>query len=227
MKISFVIPAFNEEAYIGRCLESIIGEVSKHQADAEIIVVNNASTDKTAEVAKSYPGVKVVDEPRKSAVQARHTGYLNASGDLIAGIDADSALTPNWFSIVKKEFSSDQKLVGLSGPYIYDDVSKRLRRAIGIYYRIAFIVYFVMKFIFRTSSMMQGGNMVIRKSALDQLGGYDLSFSFYGDDTDLARRLHSLGNVKFISKLNVYSSGRRMMGEGIFLTGFRYATNYF
>jgi len=71
MVLSFVVPAFNEEAYIGDCLESILQQTKQIQDSIEIIVVNNASTDRTREVALSYPGVRVVDEPRKGLTFAR------------------------------------------------------------------------------------------------------------------------------------------------------------
>ena len=62
-KLAFVIPAYNEEALIGKCLESVVAEIARSGADAEIIVVNNASTDRTGEIARSFPTVRVVDEP--------------------------------------------------------------------------------------------------------------------------------------------------------------------
>ncbi|MFN4211965.1 MAG: glycosyltransferase family 2 protein, partial [Devosia sp.] len=59
MRLAFVIPAYNEEALIGKCLESVIAEIARSGADAEVIVVNNASTDRTGEIARSYTGVRV------------------------------------------------------------------------------------------------------------------------------------------------------------------------
>ena len=50
MKLAFVIPAYNEEALIGKCLESVVAEIARSGADAEIIVVNNASSDRTGEI---------------------------------------------------------------------------------------------------------------------------------------------------------------------------------
>src|SRR5688572_26560882 len=100
VKISFVIPAYNEADGIGDCLRSIIAEIDRTGGDAEIIVANNASTDATRRVAESFPGVKVVDEPRKGIVWARRAGYLASSGELIANIDADNRLTPGWLKTV-------------------------------------------------------------------------------------------------------------------------------
>ena len=96
MKISFVIPAYNEEGYLGECLASVRRELARGRYDAEVIVVNNASTDKTAEIARSFPGVIVVDEPKKGLSQARHSGFAASSGDLIANVDADTILPKGW-----------------------------------------------------------------------------------------------------------------------------------
>ena len=123
MKISFVIPAYNEEDYLPKCLEAILQEKQKGKYDMEIIVVNNASTDSTRKVALSYPGVIVVDEPKKGLTYARQAGFLNSTGDIIANIDSDSILTPDWLDTVMNNFTKNPKLVALSGPFIFHDLS--------------------------------------------------------------------------------------------------------
>jgi glycosyltransferase involved in cell wall biosynthesis len=227
MKISFVIPAYNEEAYIGKCLESIQKEINHNDVDAEIIVVNNASTDRTREIALSSPGVKVVDEPRKGLPKARQAGYLNTEGDLIANVDADNMLPDGWIAKVQREFSRNEKLVGLSGPVIYHDLSWFKNIQVKMFYVLGYVSYLFTHFILRKGGMLQGGNFVLKKSALDKVGGYNTEIDFYGEDTDIARRIQQAGYVKFTFQLPMYSSGRRMAKEGLFATGIRYAMNYF
>ncbi len=227
MKLSFVIPAYNEELYIGKCLDSVFRELKHTPCDCEIIVVNNASVDRTKEVASSFPGVKVVDEMTKGIVHARHAGFVASSGDLIANIDSDTVLTPGWISKVISEFDKDPKLVALSGPFIYHDAPKSVQRATGFFYRLGYAGYLMNRFVFRVGSMLQGGNFVIRRTAWEKAGGFDRSISFYGEDTDVARRLHPLGKVKFTFKLPMYASSRRLMNEGVFVMGLRYALNHF
>jgi hypothetical protein len=60
-----------------------------------------------------------------------------------------------------------------------------------------------------------------------KLGSPDLRFSFYGEDTDMARRLSKVGGVKFTFRLPAQSSGRRLVGEGVFTIGLRYSMNFF
>jgi glycosyltransferase involved in cell wall biosynthesis len=226
LKLSFVIPAYNEESYLGRCLESIIREIENSSRDAEIIVVNNASTDETKAVAASYPPVTVVDEPRKGIVKAREAGYLAATGDLIANIDADNMLPEGWLERVFKEFSKNERLAALSGPLIYYDLSLLYRFQTRAFYVIGYLTYLLNHYILRKGGMLQGGNFVVRRSALEAIGGYDTNIDFYGEDTDIARRMQKAGRVKFTFGLPMYSSGRRMAKEGLFYTGVRYALNY-
>ena len=128
--ISFVVPAYNEEKHLTKTLIAITSEIERTGCKAEIIVVNNASTDGTRELAASFPEVVVVDEPVKGLVQARRAGFLRASGDLIANVDADTIVPEGWLNRVLAEFRHRPGLVALSGPYIYYDVPKRTRAAV-------------------------------------------------------------------------------------------------
>jgi glycosyltransferase involved in cell wall biosynthesis len=231
MKISFVVPAYNEETLLPRSLSAIRDEISRAGQilgqDAEIIVVNNASTDRTREVAEAIEGVQVVDEPRKGLVQARWCGFEHSSGELIANIDADTVIPPGWLTEVMRQFDKSNTLVALSGPYIYYGVPRRVNWVVGAYYRLAWTMYFFNRFVLDVGSMLQGGNFIVKRSAMLKLGQPSLRFSFYGEDTDMARRLSKVGGVKFTFKLPAQSSGRRLVGEGVFTIGLRYSMNFF
>lgn len=224
--VSFVVPAYDEEKNLARSLAAIISEARLSGVATEIIVVNNASTDGTAELAASFPEVTVVDEPVKGLVQARRAGFLRATGALIANVDADTIITPGWLGRVAKEFQRDPDLVALSGPYIYYDVSRPTRAAVRVFYVMGYGFYVLNRFVLRAGSMLQGGNFVVRRAALEEIGGYNPLFSFYGEDTDLARRLNAVGRVKFTFRLPALSSGRRLQEEGLMRIGLRYAMNF-
>ena len=74
--------------------------------------------------------------------------------------------------------------------------------------------------------MLQGGNFIVSRQGLDAAGGYNSDFSFYGEDTDLARRLSKVGVVKFSFSLRALSSGRRFVREGLVKVGWRYSVNF-
>jgi glycosyltransferase involved in cell wall biosynthesis len=224
--VSFVVPAYNEEALIAACLRAIRAEIGRTGCAAEIIVVDNGSTDATREIALSMPGVIVVDEPQRGLVAARRAGCEAARAKLIANVDADTILTEGWLSTALGEFARTPNLAALSGPYIHYDLPRPAQWVAKIFYGIAFVVYLLMRFVFRAGSMMQGGNFIVAKSALAAAGGFNSDFCFYGEDTELARRLSKVGAVKFSFALPAFSSGRRFAAEGLFRVGCRYATNY-
>ncbi|MDT7950548.1 MAG: glycosyltransferase family 2 protein [Acetobacteraceae bacterium] len=226
IRLSFVVPAFNEEALLPSCLKSIQAEIARSGVRAEIVVVDNASTDQTAAVGRSFTGVTVVAEPRKGLAQARKAGFDASSGVLVANIDADTLLPPGWIDRVEAEFARDRRLVTVSGPYDYYDVPFRMRASARLFYVVGFCTYSVNRFVLRVGSMVQGGNFVVKRDALIEAGGFDPSIKFYGEDTDIARRMAKIGAVKFTWKLMAKSSGRRLKGDGLLMTGFRYSCNY-
>jgi cellulose synthase/poly-beta-1,6-N-acetylglucosamine synthase-like glycosyltransferase len=193
----------------------------------EIIMVNNASTDRTREVAMGFKGVRVVDEPRKGLTFARQAGFAASTGELIANVDSDSRLTEGWVATVLKEFAAEPKLVALSGPFIYYDMSPSQRVSVRVFYAIAYLVYAVNRWVLRAGSMVQGGNFVLRRTALEKIGGFNTAIAFYGEDTDIARRMNQVGEVKFTFDLKMFSSARRLKKEGTLRIALRYTINYF
>ena len=231
MRLSFVIPAYNEEAYLPACLESILDQIKGLDTLTEIIVVNNASTDATREVALRYPGVIVVDEPRKGLTFARQAGFAASSGELIANVDSDSRLTPGWVANVLAAFdaqvaSGKRPLAAYSGPILYYDLTPRQRVLVHVFYLTAWTTYAMNRYILRVGSMVQGGNFVTARWALEEIGGFNLAISFYGEDTDIARRLNDVGEVRFTFDLKMFSSARRLKKEGMLTMAARYSINY-
>lgn len=230
MRISFVVPAFNEQAYLGDCLAAIQRELihvfgQDWQRCAEVIVVNNASTDGTGEVARAA-GVTVVEEPRKGLTFARQAGFAASRGQLIANVDADSRLTPGWVQAVLEHFERAPELTALSGPLVYYDLAPRQRQLVKVFYGLAFLTYAINRWVLRAGSMVQGGNFVVSRSALEAIGGFNLGIAFYGEDTDIARRLSEVGPVRFTLKLKMLSSARRLRHEGILTMAAKYSVNY-
>jgi glycosyltransferase involved in cell wall biosynthesis len=226
MRLSFVVPAYNEEAYLPACLESILAQTRELGDQVEIIVVNNASTDRTRDVALGYPGVRVVDEQRKGLTFARQAGFAASTGELIANVDSDARLTPGWVAQVLREFEGRPELVALSGPLVYYDLTPSQRITVRLFYAVAFLVYLLNRYVLRAGSMVQGGNFVLRREALEKIGGFNTAIAFYGEDTDIARRMNGVGEVKFTFDLKMLSSARRLKQEGMMTIAWRYTVNY-
>lgn len=218
MKLSIVVPAFNEEKYIANCLEAL--EKYLPSEVIEIIVVDNASTDKTAKIAKKFKQVKVVKEKKKGVSYARQKGLMEAKGKYVAFIDADTQITPNWYKQVKKELSK-KDVVCLSGPSYYYDFSRIKNMNIKLYWK------FVVKTAYKvTGYVIQENNFIVKKDILLSIGGFDTNIRFYGDGADIGKRLSKVGKVKFSNKLIVFSSARRFNKEGFYKVGAKYAANY-
>jgi glycosyltransferase involved in cell wall biosynthesis len=228
MKISVVVPAYNEEKNIGACIAAIENSRARlHGHGSEVIVVDNNSTDGTARIAASFPGVMVVKETRKGIVWARKAGQEAATGDVVAHVDADNRPDADWLSKVVREFENDPDLVCLSGPLFYYDLPAHIRALIAFYYRVGYCFYLLNRFVFNVGSMVQGGNFALKRQALDRAGGFDTTIDFYGEDADIARRMHKVGHAKFLLSLTMPSSGRRVAHEGVLTMGIRYPLNYF
>ena len=217
--ISFIIPCYNEEQYIGDCIRSIKKQASERFIFYEIIVVDNNCTDKTALIAFAE-GALVVSEKRKGVVFARQKGYEIAKFPLIANIDADSRLGEGWVENAIAHINKDD-VVAVTGPLIYDDVSTSMNIMTKFYYYLA---WFSNNYI---GVFLQGGNALIKKSALDKVNGYDTSIAFYGEDTMTAKRIQQFGKIKFVMKLKLHSSPRRLKDQGILNTSWLYLSNYF
>ena len=223
MNVSFIIPAYNESNYIDVCLGSIYQEIRRwnhfnsKDDKFEVIVVDNNSVDGTDEIAKSY-GATVVYELKKGITHARQAGFKAAKYDIQAYIDADNFLQYGWLDNLK-EFD-DPEVVAISGPPYYHNFNIFYRTCAALFYKITMIAH-------KFGPTIQGGNYVVRKSALEKIGGHSTDILFYGEDTDLALRLSKVGKIKLLPKMWIYFSDRRFKTQGYFDTTFTYIINYF
>ncbi len=213
MKISVVIPAHNEEKNIAATIQALLVQ---DYPDYEIIVVNNASTDKTLEVASRFP-VKVVTELRKGLLWARERGRVEAVGEIIANIDADCLPDTDWLSSGFSHFKNE-KIVAVSGPYDYYDAEPYFRKSSLLFQKNVYPFFnnLFQTIIFKRGATLIGGNNFIRASILQKAGGYDTSITFYGEDTDTAKRVSDHGRVIFSRNVLMKTSARRFKAEGKF-----------
>ena len=200
---------------------------NKNRKDFEVIVIDNASTDKTKKIAKSFKGVKVYTEKRKGTNFARNLGLKKSSGILIANIDADSTLNKKWLDTVLYEFENKPYLVALSGPCKFFDLPLYSNLLISLYYYLIHPFYIISNKLFGTGGLIMGGNLVVKREALIKAGGYNQNLTFHGDDFDTAARLSKVGEILFNYKLTINTSGRRIRGEGLLKSSYKYLVNHF
>ncbi len=216
MKISVVIPVYNEEQYIKKCLEAIMAQT--RPAD-EIIVVDNNSTDKTIEIAKTFP-VKTVNEKKQGIIPARNRGFAEAKGDIIARTDADTIVGKNWLKKIETAFEKDSALMGLSGPARFSEVPSMVQVSnwpTNMFFKS-------LKQILKHDCLF-GPNMSLRKTAWNKVKkDVCLKDTQVHEDIDLSIHLAFYGKIKYDPKLVVESSPRRWKKLAPY---FNYSYRYF
>ena len=212
LKISVIVCAHNEAKSLPACLHSLLAQT---RIPDELLVINNASTDETRAMAQQIPRVRVVDEPRKGLVRARETGRRAASGDILVYVDADCRAPLTWLERIERRFAREPALVGLSGPYRYYDWDVWGRLLIRAYdLSLAPATQVLFKHVLRLGTIFYGGNFAVRSEALRQIGGFDTSIEFHGEDTNLGRRLFAIGKVALCYDCYLYTSARRYVAMG-------------
>lgn len=203
MKISYIIPAYNEEAYIAKCIESILRQSRKPH---EIIVVNNNSKDKTAEIAKGYPAVTLLSEPKQGMIYARNTGMNHATGDILARIDADTILFPDWGKIVSDAFeTAPPSLAAVTGPGTFYDIS--LSPFFSNFQR--FFYFGIVRACIHMVPLW-GSNMAIRRDVWHEIfPKLQLDGERVHEDIDITLALRPKYTTQFISTLRPLISARR------------------
>lgn len=214
IRVSLVIPAYNEEHHLKACLESIAAQEAH---PFEVIVVDNASTDHTASIAQSYDFVKLVTEKRQGVVFARDAGFNAARGDVIGRIDSDTQLPPTWVADVQRLFA-DTDFDAVSGRIHYHDIAlKNVADAIDFFFRRRL----ASQLAHSNTVFLQGANLAMRRKSWLRVRDKLCHLDGVHEDFDLAIHLQEMGClVGFDEKLVASISGRRAA------MGFIEATHY-
>jgi glycosyltransferase involved in cell wall biosynthesis len=205
--LSIVIPARNEERHIRKCLDAIAAQTIKPD---EVIVVDNDSSDKTAEVARSYPFVKVLHEPKKGIVFARDRGFDAVKSDIIARLDADTVLPPTWVARVLKFYSEPDnwhKAV-TGGCYFYNLHTGHLTG------RSYDLVVFRFNRLLLGHYFPWGSNSALPREAWAKVRGEVCQKANIHEDLDLGFHLNKAGyKIEYKSNLRVGAVARRVVTE--------------
>ncbi|HET9648731.1 MAG TPA: glycosyltransferase family A protein [Microlunatus sp.] len=199
LRFSVVVPAYNEEAFIADTLRSL--RQQDFRGSYEIIVVDNNCTDATVEVARSFD-VRVVSEPEPGVCQARQRGLLEATGDVVISVDADTIYPRNWLSRIAKSFGSRPGVVGVAGPCRYRDAPWWIGGFTTLLFGLVGAVYGITGWV----GYVTATNTAYLKRDFD---GYDLTLTQGGDELDLLRRLRKRGRVVWDAGNEVSTSPRR------------------
>lgn len=172
MRLSLVIPAYNEEKYLTETLEAVkfaLARISEH----EVIIVDNQSTDATRDIAESF-GAKIMDEVERNIAKVRNTGGFAADGEVIVFLDADTLVVPGVFEKIN-EAMSDKRCVGGSVAVEYEAPRNR-----QLFMRWFMRLWTVLG---RLTKMRQGALQFCRSDIFGELGGYDITI-YVGEDIE-------------------------------------------
>lgn len=190
--VSIVIPAYNEEHYLPACLDALAAQTVR---PFEVIVVDNNSTDRTAQVAAAYPFVRIIKEPVQGHVFASATGMNAAAGDIIGRIDADTELAADWIATIATYFTEHPQVSAMTGKCYFGDMP--LPRTLSAAH--AFFYHYVHKWIAR-AEILWGSNMAIRRSVWQDVRAGCTLRADIDEDIDLsiqlARQRHRVRRVR-------------------------------
>ncbi len=201
MKLSVIIPAYDEAAALPETLARIRLSLNAARADAEVLVVDNASEDATARVA-SDAGVRVVYEPTHNIAAVRNAGAKEATGDVLVFIDADTKVPASLLLSITRALE-DEHCFGGAVAVEYDHLERKWMK----WYLAGW------KFWAAVFNFAQGAAQFSRRQVFSAVGGYDESI-FMGEDIDFYWRLrrHARRHGGYVTVLNdcrVVTSARR------------------
>jgi len=191
-KASVIVAAYNAQGTIGACLESL---KKLHYPDYEAIIIDDGSTDSTAQIAEGT-GTRIIRKEHAGLAAARNAGIDAAAGEIVAFIDADARADADWlYHLV--EAITRRGAAAAGGPNFAPHNS-------GADAAFAFAPGIPREVRGDGDQLAQlcGCNMAITKAALHQVGGFDASFIAAGDDVDLSWRLADLPAEKRAPLIN-------------------------
>lgn len=214
MKVSVVIPAYNEETKLPQCLAAFTAQQTTHSI--EVIVVDNASTDNTSAVADDWSDrltIQVISEPRRTRGAARRAGFAETDAAIVLSTDADTVVPANWVeSLVGCLLRNPEAAAVTTSCYITDGtpvtnwtmkvgmpLSLRLYRAITGHF------------------LLSGSTFAIRRLAYEAAGGFDADIHML-EDVDLSIRVANIGRIIYMPRPRVETEGD-IFREG-YLRGF-------
>src|SRR3954471_2315279 len=200
-RVSVVVCAYNAADTLEDNLRSLHALT---YPDYEIVLVNDGSKDRTSEIARSFPRVRVIDTPNQGLSAARNVGLAEATGEIVAYTDADTRVDRDWLTHLVQPFLTSD-VVGSGGPNVVppDDppVAQCIARAPGGPTHVLLDD--------RIAEHVPGCNMAFRRDALLAIGGFNPIYLRAGDDVDVCWRLQARGwKIGFASAALVWPHHR-------------------
>ncbi len=185
-EVAVVIPVWNGEAVLARCLDALARQTLPRSA-YQIIVVDNGSSDATREIARSYTGVELLEEPLPGSYVARNRGIGRVRAPITAFTDADCEPAADWLEQIMRAAAANPGFGVLAGKIeLFDEIAQE-REVFGDYERL---------FSFPQAHAARGNcataNWASETAVLKALGGFDAALKS-GGDRQMALRIRDAG----------------------------------
>lgn len=197
--VSIIIPTFNGAKRIRPCLESLLRQ-SDGGRRVEILVVDDGSKDNTADVVKSYSGVRLLSQENAGPAAARNHGAREARGDLILFTDDDCEPAPHWLDAMLAPFS-DPEVVGVKGAY-----RTRQKPLVARFVQAEYEDRYRLMARIRDIDFIDTYSAGFRRAHFLEMGGYDTDFPVAcAEDIELSYRMSAKGwKMRFAPLAIVY-----------------------
>ncbi len=183
--VSVVICAYNAERTMRPCLESLR---KLDYPNYEVVIVDDGSRDRTAEIAMDFPEFRLIRQPNKGLSVARNVGLRAARGEVVAYTDSDCVVDPHWLTLMMRAMV-EGNLDACGGPNYAPHEDGRVEACVAASPGAPCHVLASHD----RAEHLAGCNMVFTKAALETVGGFDPQFTSAGDDVDICWRMLDAG----------------------------------
>jgi glycosyltransferase involved in cell wall biosynthesis len=197
--LSFIIPAYNEEAVLGPTINAIHDAAKACAVEYEVIVADDASTDRTAEIAAQH-GARIVSVSKRQIAATRNAGAQAAQGDVFIFVDADTLVLPQTVNAALEAINNGA--IGGGAQVGFDE---------GVPWMARFITSVCMQ-IFRMLRLAPGCFLYCTRTAFEAAGGFDERF-FASEEVWMSKALKQQGKFVMLRE-PVITSGRKVRDHG-------------
>ena len=198
MSVSIIIPTFNGAARIRKCVEALLPQTAA--INAEILVVDDGSSDNTGDVVSSYSGVRLISQANAGPAAARNRGALEAKGTIILFTDDDCVPTSDWLAAMIKPFE-DPNVVGVKGAY-----RTRQKSLVARFVQADYEDRYRLMATLPEIDFVDTYAAAFRRDRFLEMNGYDTTFPVAcAEDIELSYRMSERGwKMKFVPTAIVY-----------------------
>jgi len=198
VEASIIIPTFNSALRIGNCLDALLQHTQGR--DVEILVVNDGSTDDTADVVRRYPTVRLMNQANAGPAAARNRGAMECSGQVLVFTDDDCIATPGWLDSMLEPFQQPE-VVGVKGAY-----RTRQKSLLARFVQIEYEDRYRLMNSADSIDFVDTYSAAFRRDRFFEMSGYDTSFPVAcAEDIELSYRMSNAGwKMKFAPEAIVY-----------------------